>query len=73
MIQNGFNKNEIGFIAEENFTKNANHLFIIDPLDGTSNFVDGRKRFSISIAYVREGKILAGLVLNPTTDKIFFA
>jgi len=49
------------------------HRFIVDPLDGTTNFLHGIPHFSISIALEREGEIVAGLVYNPINDEMFFA
>jgi len=71
MVKKGYKKEEIGFIAEENFVKAGAHTFIIDPLDGTSSYVLGLDRFAISIAYAYKGKILAGIAYNPV-KKIFY-
>ncbi|HSM19026.1 MAG TPA: inositol monophosphatase family protein [Hyphomicrobiales bacterium] len=47
------------------------HRWIVDPLDGTTNFLHGFPLFSISIALEREGQIVAGLIYNPVTDDLF--
>ena len=49
------------------------HRFIVDPLDGTTNFLHGIPHFAISIALEREGDLVAGLLLNPVTHDIFTA
>jgi myo-inositol-1(or 4)-monophosphatase len=49
------------------------HRFIVDPLDGTTNFLHGIPHFAISIALEREGELVAGLLLNPVTHDIFTA
>jgi len=49
------------------------HTWIVDPLDGTSNFLHGIPHFAISIALEREGTIVAGLVYNPANDDLFTA
>ncbi len=49
------------------------HRWIVDPLDGTTNFMHGIPHFAISIALEREGKLVAGLIYNPVTDEIFLA
>jgi myo-inositol-1(or 4)-monophosphatase len=49
------------------------HRFIVDPLDGTTNFLHGIPHFAISIALEREGELVAGLLLNPVTHEIFTA
>lgn len=48
-------------------------LWIIDPLDGTTNFVQGLPFFSISIALQRGGDILLGVVYDPNREEIFYA
>ena len=65
----GFLMEEAGEVAGTDKT----HRFIIDPLDGTTNFLHGIPHFSISIALEREGEIVAGLVYNPINDEMFFA
>ncbi len=49
------------------------HRWIIDPLDGTTNFLHGIPMFAISIALERQGQIVAGLVFNPVMDELFTA
>ena len=49
------------------------HRWIVDPLDGTTNFLHGIPQFAISIALEREGAIVAGLIYNPATDEMFIA
>ena len=49
------------------------HTWIIDPLDGTTNFLHGIPQFAISVALEREGELVAGLVYNPATGDIYTA
>ena len=49
------------------------HCWIIDPLDGTTNFLHGIPLFTISIALEREGELVAGLVFNPVMNELFTA
>lgn len=49
------------------------HRFIVDPLDGTTNFLHGIPHFAISIALERDGELIAGLVYNPVSDEMFHA
>ncbi|MGK2923855.1 MAG: inositol monophosphatase family protein [Methyloceanibacter sp.] len=49
------------------------HRWIVDPLDGTTNFLHGIPIFSVSIALERDGELVAGLVYNPATDETFTA
>ena len=49
------------------------HTWIVDPLDGTTNFLHGIPHFCISIALQREDKIVAGVIYNPITDELYTA
>ncbi len=49
------------------------HRWIVDPLDGTTNFLHGIPHFAISIALERDGEIIAGAVYEPTRDEMFWA
>ncbi len=65
-----------GFLGEEGGRREGadkTHTFIVDPLDGTTNFLHGIPQFAVSIALEREGVIVAGLVYNPATDEMFTA
>ncbi len=65
-----------GFLAEESGAiegADKTHRFIIDPIDGTTNFLHGIPHFAISIALEREGQIVTALVYNPATDDMFMA
>jgi len=48
-------------------------LWCIDPIDGTSNFVRGLPYFAISVALMRQGKTVLGVVYDPVADEIFAA
>jgi len=65
-----------GFIGEEGGTRvgdDKTHTWIVDPLDGTTNFLHGIPHFAISIGLAREGVIVAGLIYNPANDDLFIA
>ena len=49
------------------------HVWHIDPLDGTSNFLHGIPIFAVSVALERDGQIVAGLVYNPASDDLYVA
>lgn len=51
----------------------ADHLWIVDPLDGTNNYAHGIPQFCISIAYARQGIVQAGVVYDPLRDEMFAA
>lgn len=73
MVKNGFKKNEIGFIGEEKLMIKGKHLFIIDPIDGTTNFALGIDLFGISIAHFIDGKAGEGLIYLPVKNELYFA
>jgi myo-inositol-1(or 4)-monophosphatase len=65
-----------GFLGEEGGLRagpDKTHTWIVDPLDGTTNFLHGIPHFAISIALQREDTIVAGLVYNPANDDMFTA
>lgn len=51
----------------------ARRRWIVDPLDGTSNFLHGVPHFAISIALEEDEEIIAGVVYEPTRDELFWA
>jgi myo-inositol-1(or 4)-monophosphatase len=51
----------------------AEYLWIVDPLDGTTNFVHGFPFFSVSIALAYKGEVIVGVVYNPVHDEMFVA
>ena len=51
----------------------AEHLWVIDPLDGTNNFAHQLPHFAVSIAYYHHGQAVVGVVLNPARDELFTA
>lgn len=53
--------------------KNSKYVWVIDPLDGTNNFVNGIPIYAVSIALVFEGETIAGLVYNPLSGECFYA
>ncbi|SET42263.1 myo-inositol-1(or 4)-monophosphatase [Nitrosomonas marina] len=48
-------------------------LWSIDPIDGTSNFLNGLPYFAISVAWMRQGKSVLGVIYNPATNEMFYA
>lgn len=51
----------------------AEYLWIVDPIDGTTNFVHGFPFFSVSIALAHKGQVIVGVVYDPTKDELFVA
>jgi myo-inositol-1(or 4)-monophosphatase len=65
-----------GFIGEEGGAREGadkTHRWIVDPLDGTTNFLHGIPQFGISIALERDGQVVAGVVYNPAIEEMFIA
>src|ERR1700751_4351116 len=63
-----------GFVGEEGGRREGpdkTHCWVVDPLDGTTNFLHSIPHFGISIALEREGTIVAGVILNPANDELF--
>jgi myo-inositol-1(or 4)-monophosphatase len=48
-------------------------LWCVDPIDGTSNFVYGVPYFAVSVALMRQGRSVLGVVYNPVADEVFYA
>lgn len=63
-----------GFVAEESGNTDGNeYQWIIDPLDGTTNFLHGFPQFSVSIALTLKGQLELGVVYDPMRDELFTA
>ncbi len=59
---------EAGIIANES----KNNFWIIDPIDGTTNFLHGIPHFCISVAYMSNNEIISGVIFDPIKNEIFF-
>jgi myo-inositol-1(or 4)-monophosphatase len=67
---------DYGFLGEEGGAHpgtDKTQRWIVDPLDGTTNFLHGIPHFAIAIALERNGAVIAGVVYNPASDEIFVA
>jgi myo-inositol-1(or 4)-monophosphatase len=65
-----------GFLGEEGGRHEGSdktHLWIVDPLDGTTNFLHGIPQFAVSIGLERDGAVVAGVIYNPATDELYTA
>ena len=65
--------NEASFIAEEGTTERTmkKHTWIIDPLDGTTNFIHGVPFYSVSIGLMTDGKLHAGVIYEPNSGDTY--
>ena len=69
-------KRNYSIISEEGENKignNKDNVWIIDPIDGTTNFLHGIPHFAISIALKSKNEIVSGLIYDPIKDEMFFA
>ncbi len=65
-----------GWVGEETGIldgQDPTRRWIVDPLDGTTNFLHGMPHWAVSIALEHKGKIVSGVVYDPTKDEMFFA
>ncbi len=65
-----------GFLGEEKGLiegTDKTHTWIVDPLDGTTNFLHSMPHFAVNIALQREGQIVAGVTYNPANADLFWA
>ena len=69
-------KKNYSILSEENgskINKESKKTWIIDPIDGTTNFLHGIPHFAISIALQSEHEIISGLIFDPIKNELFFA
>ena len=67
---------EYGIITEEAGIinkSNTDNRWVIDPIDGTMNFLNGIHQFAISIGYEEKGEIICGVIFNPIINEMFVA
>ena len=62
------------FVAEERGARGeSEHMWYVDPLDGTTNYAHGLPIYAVSIGYVRKGRLEAGAVYAPALDELYWA
>ncbi|MFK4824453.1 inositol monophosphatase family protein [Paenochrobactrum sp. BZR 588] len=62
-----------GFLGEETGGTPGNIAWVVDPIDGTANFARSIPHFCISIAFIAQGEVQFGVIINPALDEIYFA
>ena len=62
-----------GFLGEETGGDVSEPVWVVDPIDGTTNFLRGIPMFAISIAWVHEGRCQVGVIYEPATNRMFSA
>ena len=69
-------KKKYSFLTEESgFIKNEDkeNFWVIDPIDGTTNFINGIPHFCISVGLVLDNEIVSGVIFDPIKDEIYYA
>ena len=65
---------DAGFYGEETGKEgNQDFTWIVDPLDGTTNFLSGLEQFAVSVAFVDKGETVLGVVYRPPSDDLYSA
>ena len=67
---------EAGWLSEESIDQperlKRNNVWVVDPLDGTKDFILGIPEFSVSVALVEDGQPILGVIYNPVKDEVFY-
>ena len=75
ILRQALNRDGEGWLSEESFDDSARleneRVWVVDPLDGTREFVAGIPEWCISVGYVENGKAVAGGICNPATRELF--
>ena len=75
ILINELSKKNFSIITEESGTiikENNDNFWIVDPIDGTTNFLHGIPHFCISIGLVMNGEIVSGVIFDPIKNEMFF-
>lgn len=72
-IKKHFPQHQIMAEESSNDYKKAEYLWIIDPLDGTTNFIHGFPVFAISLALIYKGELILGVIYDPSRNDLFYA
>lgn len=66
---------EAGFIAEEGTSDKKGDIYnwVIDPLDGTTNFIHGIPTYCVSIGLLKDNQLISGVIYEPNRDEMFYA
>tara|TARA_B100000029_G_scaffold482509_1_gene532640 strand:+ start:73 stop:807 length:735 start_codon:yes stop_codon:yes gene_type:complete len=76
ILINELSKKKFSIISEETGTiikEDKNNFWIIDPIDGTTNFLHGIPHFCISVAFASKNEIISGVIFDPIKNEIFYA
>ena len=76
ILINELSKRKFSIISEETgskLTEDKNNFWVIDPIDGTTNFLNGVPHFCISLGLIIDKEVVAGVVYDPIKNEIFYA
>jgi myo-inositol-1(or 4)-monophosphatase len=75
LIKDALNQTGYGFLGEESeeVDSKTKKLWVVDPLDGTSNFASHISNFCVSIALIIKGLVVLGVIYNPVEKELFYA
>jgi myo-inositol-1(or 4)-monophosphatase len=73
LSEEDYSKNKMELSVKSSSAKEIEYLWVIDPLDGTNNFVNGIPIYAVSIALLHYGEAVVGVVYNPTSGECFHA
>lgn len=73
LLRANFPDDEVISEEKTNTYESGKNRWIVDPLDGTTNYAHGYPFFCTSIAYEVEGEVVVGVIYNPIMDELFFA
>jgi len=73
LLDSGYSDTSLGFIGEENLDKKGEYTFVIDPIDGTTNFTSKINNFAISIGCFVKGEVNYGITHDPVNDCTYIA
>ena len=76
VLINELSKKNFSIISEEcgiKYRNDKDNFWIIDPIDGTTNFLHGIPHFCISVAYLNKNEIVSGVIYDPIKNEIFYA
>jgi myo-inositol-1(or 4)-monophosphatase len=64
---------EDGFLGEEGGGEPGRQAWVVDPIDGTANFARAIPHFCVAIAFIADGEVQLGAIVNPVLDEVYFA
>ena len=76
ILINELSKKKYSIISEERgkiVRENINNFWVIDPIDGTTNFLHGIPHFCISVAHISNNEVISGVIYDPIKNEVFYS